>query len=147
MLLLAMLLVKVQGSLFALGKSYLCISCSDLDFYQILLISHHCSCFKSNPHLNVPALSEKNSSNRLITVEEWLQVEPEFYEPLKQTAELQGDVNIASIAMHSICALRLSSVKRTWENKKWPESAISTSIKSFPIGLSTRNLCLIGKFH
>lgn len=79
-------------------------------------------------------------------MEEWLQVEPEAFEPLKQTAELQGDVNLAALGMHSICALRAAAVDRTWKSKTIIETNLSTTIKSFPLGLSTRNLCIVGRF-
>ena len=100
-------------------------------------------CFLSNSHLRVPTAK----GNPLITAEEWLQVEPKHYEPLKQVAELQGDMNLASTGMHSICAMRAASVSRLWKNARWPDSTISTTIKSFPIGFSTRNLCLVGTFE
>ncbi|KAL3784756.1 hypothetical protein HJC23_003508 [Cyclotella cryptica] len=96
-------------------------------------------CFRSNPHLRIPL------GKNLVAIEEWLQVEQEFYEPLKRLAEVQGDMNLASRAMHTICALRASAVDRLWKDNRW-SSLISTSIKSFPIGYSTRNLCLVGKF-
>lgn len=106
---------------------------------------HLISCFKSNPHLPVSAPSD-GGSVQLMDVEEWLQVEPESYEPLKQTAELQGDINIASLGMHSICSLRAAAVERLWKSKSLSEKRIYTAIKSFPVGLSTRNLCIVGKF-
>lgn len=95
-------------------------------------------CFRSNPQLRVGAE----------TVDEWLDVESTTYESLKQLAELQGDISMSSRAMHSICGLRASAVQRKWKKSRWgPGIHLSTKIKSFPIGFSTRNLCLVGKFE
>lgn len=104
------------------------------------------SCFKSNPNLLVPA-SSVESPRALVTVEHWLDVRSATYEQLKQTAELQGDIKLSSKAMHTICVLRAKAVERLWKNKKFPSRSISPTIKSFPIGLSTRNLCLVGTFN
>ena len=106
-------------------------------------------CFRSNPQLRValPAPSLK-ADIELVTVDEWLHVESSAYESLKQLAELQGDIGMSSTAMHSICGLRARAVQRCWQNSRWrPEVQISTKIKSFPIGFSTRNLCLVGEFE
>ena len=95
-------------------------------------------CFRSNPQLRVGTE----------TVDEWLDVESTAYESLKQLAELQGDISMSSRAMHSICGLRASAVQRRWQNSRWgPGVKLSTEIKSFPLGFSTRNLCLVGKFE
>ena len=95
-------------------------------------------CFRSNPQLRVGTE----------TVDEWLDVESKAYESLKQLAELQGDISMSSQAMHSICGLRAIAVQRHWQNSRWgPGVKLSTKIKSFPIGFSTRNLCLVGKFE
>ena len=106
-------------------------------------------CFRSNPQLRValPAPSLKDDIE-LVTVDEWLHVESAAYESLIQLAELQGDIGMSSTAMHSICGLRARAVQRCWQNSRWrPEVQISTKIKSFPIGFSTRNLCLVGEFE
>jgi SAM-dependent methyltransferase len=120
-------------------------------------------CFRSNPQLRVPlpaspTTSDEDLENRklepskhgieLVTVDEWLNVDSTSYESLKQLAELQGDITMSSRAMHSICGLRASAVQRRWQNSRWrPDVQLSTKIKSFPIGFSTRNLCLVGKFE
>ena len=106
-------------------------------------------CFRSNPQLRValPAPSLKDDIE-LVTVDEWLHVESAAYESLIQLAELQGDIGMSSTAMHSICGLRARAVQRCWQNSRWRhEIQISTTIKSFPIGFSTRNLCLVGEFE
>ena len=106
-------------------------------------------CFRANPQLRValPAPSLKDDIE-LVTVDEWRHVESSAYESLKQLAELQGDIGMSSTAMHSICGLRARAVQRCWQNSRWrPEVQISTKIKSFPIGFSTRNLCLVGEFE
>ena len=138
----AMHVVRDQGLSFVLGESYMVPN-----YYYFQYVTYALaltSCFKSNPHLRVPMMN--GSKCELISVEEWLQVDS-FYDHLKQTAELQGDVNLASQAIHSICALRASAVGRMWESNKLFKSTITTTIKSFPIGLSTRNLCLVGTFQ
>jgi len=118
-------------------------------------------CFRSNPQLRValPAsLTDDGNSEslkatssndiELVTVDEWLNVESAPYESLKQLAELQGDIGMSSRAMHSICGLRARAVQRCWQNSRWrSEVQILTKIKSFPIGFSTRNLCLVGEFE
>ena len=111
-------------------------------------------CFRSNPHLRVSIPKEsKDEGNadvdiELVTAEEFLDVDPDQYTSLKQLAELQGDIKLASKAMHTINALRASAVNRLWQRKKEsPETErISTSVKTFPIGFSTRNFCLVGKY-
>lgn len=99
-------------------------------------------CFLSNPQLRVSTPSDKNSS-----VEEWLKVEHEEYRQLKQLAELQGDINTASIAMHTICGLRAMAADKLWDSSRWSTAQLHTNIKTFPVGFSTRNLCLVGKFN
>eukprot|EP00986_Skeletonema_menzelii_P008728 scaffold3792_cov160-Skeletonema_menzelii.AAC.5 len=102
-------------------------------------------CFRSNPHLRV-SIPKGNSDVELVTAEEFLDVDPDQYTSLKQLAELQGDIKLASKAMHTINALRASAVNRLWQSKKGSPERISTSVKTFPIGFSTRNFCLVGKY-
>ena len=70
-------------------------------------------CFKSNPHLRVSIPAEESGGvTKLVTAEEFLGVDPSEYVHLKHLAELQGDINIASKAMHTICGLRALAVSR-----------------------------------
>ena len=105
-------------------------------------------CFRSNPHLRVSIPKEDNGNLdvELVTAEEFLDVDPDQYTSLKQLAELQGDIKLASKAMHTVNALRASAVDRLWQSKKRSQERISTSVKTFPIGFSTRNFCLVGKY-
>ena len=96
-------------------------------------------CFRSNPHLRVSTPVDENG----VPPEQWLDVDPAKYGEVKQLAELQGDINMASSAMHTICGLRAMAVDRLWQNNGL---TLNTSIKTFPIGFSTRNLCLVGSF-
>eukprot|EP00984_Skeletonema_dohrnii_P007429 scaffold2697_cov95-Skeletonema_dohrnii-CCMP3373.AAC.3 len=84
-------------------------------------------CFRSNPHLRVSIPKEDNGNLdvELVTAEEFLDVDPDQYTSLKQLAELQGDIKLASKAMHTVNALRASAVDRLWQSKKG--SRISTS--------------------
>ena len=104
-------------------------------------------CFRSNPHLRVSIPANNNSHVELVSAEEWLNVDAEVYGHLKQLAELQGDINTASKATHSICGLRAMAVGRLWRNSRWPAAELHASIKTFPIGFSTRNTVLLGKFN
>lgn len=106
-------------------------------------------CFRSNPHLRVSIPKGDNNGSReveLVTAEEFLGVDPDQYTPLKQLAELQGDIKLASKAMHTINALRALAVDRLWKKKTSTRVSIHTSIKTFPIGFSTRNFCLVGQY-
>lgn len=98
-------------------------------------------CFKSNPHLRVSIPAEESSITDLVTAEDFLGVDPLEYGQLQHLAELQGDINIASKAMHTICGLRASAVSRR------SAANLDISILKFPVGFSTRNLCLVGKFN
>jgi hypothetical protein len=103
-------------------------------------------CFLSNPHLRVTAPSPNEGVSDLVTVEEWLGVDPAQYVQLRQLAEVQGDINIASEAMHAICGLRSMAVSRLWRDDGSPRAELNVTIKKFPIGFSTRNFCMVGKF-
>jgi hypothetical protein len=102
-------------------------------------------CFRSNPHLRVPYLND-DKAVQLVTAEEFLGVDTDLYSSLGQLAELQGDIKLASKAMHTINALRAAAVDRLWRSKRGSQEKIKTSIKTFPIGFSTRNFCLVGKY-
>ena len=102
-------------------------------------------CFRSNPHLRVSVPAGKNKRS-MVTAEDWLEVDPMMYGCLKQLAELQGDINMASKAMHTINGLRATAANKLWHYARRPEINLDISIKSFPVGFSTRNLCLVGKF-
>lgn len=69
-------------------------------------------CFKSNPHLRVSIPAKESGVTKLVSAEEFLGVDPSEYAHLKHLAELQGDINIASKAMHTICGLRALAVSR-----------------------------------
>ena len=103
-------------------------------------------CFLSNSKLRVSVPSDGKDSSDLVTVEEWLKLDPTQYGQLKQLAEVQGDINIASEAMHTLCGLRSMAVDRLWQGSKTPEAELDVTIKKFPIGFSTRNFCIVGKF-
>jgi Methyltransferase domain len=93
-------------------------------------------CFCSNPGLLVP--ERRNQQQSLLSVPEWLGIEATQYDKVKNLAELQGDTMIASVAMHTICGMRLAAVER--------HAAISMdlSLHAFPVAFSTRNVCLVG---
>ena len=101
-------------------------------------------CFQSNPHLRIPCSRGDTRNTELVPVEEWLSVNETEYARLKQLAELQGDIDLASQAMHTICGLRAAAVSRSWGRTHYP---VSITINSFPLGFSTRNLCLVGRFQ
>ena len=61
-------------------------------------------------------------------------------------AERQGDIGISSKAAHTVCALRANAVLGHHSLAAYNDhSHLEVSIKTFPIGFSTRNLCLVGK--
>jgi len=107
-------------------------------------------CFLSNPHLQVVSLmddgkvEDNDTTTTLIPTETWLTVDPIQYGQLRQLAEIQGDINIASKAMHTICGLRAMAVNRLWR-QSLPKTKLDISIKQFPLGFSTRNFCLVGQ--
>jgi len=109
-------------------------------------------CFRSNPHLRVPLpgggeRSAPAAGARGMTPEEWLGVDPGAYGDLTGLAEVQGDSGLQREAMHAVCALRAEAVEREWRGRvHHPGARVETSIRTFPVGLSTRNLCLVGRF-
>lgn len=103
-------------------------------------------CYLSNPHLQVSAPTASNNHSNPITVEQWLMVDPIKYEQLKRTAEVQGDIKLASEAMHTVCGLRSIAVNRLWQGRS-KEVGLTIKIKRFPIAFSTRNFCIIGSFN
>ena len=60
-------------------------------------------------------------SSELVTVEEWLKVDPTQYGQPKQLAEVQGDINIASEPMHTLCGLRSMAVEGYGKAVKCPK--------------------------
>mmetsp|Transcript_10966 Transcript_10966/g.15453 ORF Transcript_10966/g.15453 Transcript_10966/m.15453 type:complete len:800 (-) Transcript_10966:240-2639(-) len=109
-------------------------------------------CFRSNPHLRVkiPATCAdmQLGEDPLVAVSEWLDVDSKVYETLKEIAEIQGDVNLAGKAMHAICALRAKAAEGKSEQyfeKNRSVRSLEVELRRFPIGLSTRNMCIIGK--
>lgn len=92
-------------------------------------------CFRSNPGL----LARLPGQPTPVPVEQWLDVDAFEYDALKAIAEVQGDMNLASQAIHTICAIRASAVERH------SNARVKVSIKTFPIAFSTRNHCLVGE--
>jgi len=101
-------------------------------------------CFRSNPHLLV-----LSSNHKMVLPSIWQGVDSRDIEVLKQVAELQGDINTARLAMHSICAIRAKAAQRhhilVRQGKSNPALDLKVRIKEFPMKFSTRNLCLVGK--
>jgi SAM-dependent methyltransferase len=95
-------------------------------------------CFRSNPQLRVPS-GYANNTRQLVSVDDWLSVSFTEYDALKVLAEVTGDIHLASRAMHTICALRLAAAERH------SVTPMDVAIKTFPIGFSTRNYCLVGR--
>ena len=98
-------------------------------------------CFLSNPQLLVPTVERQG--NRIVTkdgiaAKEWLDVDAEAYEKIKGLAEIQGDLNLANRAIHTLCAMRLTAVQAR------ASVPMDVSILTFPIAFSTRNFCLVG---
>jgi hypothetical protein len=98
-------------------------------------------CFCSNPHLPVPSktLEGENHEQQLLPVEEWLNIDPHRYQGIKNLAEIQGDIELANRAIHTICALRSATVDRR------STLPFDISVKMFPVAFSTRNFCLVGR--
>jgi len=105
-------------------------------------------CFRSNPFLNVSLPSQDSTSEEvLVRPAMWLGMGEESMVALTSAAELQGDIKNAGEAIHTLCALRAQAVKRNWKDTSTDGSSVSAltvQIKTFPIGFSTRNYCVIG---
>ena len=105
-------------------------------------------CFRSNPFLNVSLPSQESTIEEvLVRPSKWLGMDEESMAALTSAAELQGDIKNAGEAIHTLCALRAQAVKRNWKDKSLDgssDSALVVQIKSFPIGFSTRNYCIVG---
>jgi hypothetical protein len=98
-------------------------------------------CFRSNPHLLVPVGPRGGNERQFLSVQEWLGVDADDFDTLKSLAEVQGDSRLASVAMHTICAMRAAAVQRHSAALNKP---LQVSIKTFPISFSPRNFCLVG---
>lgn len=96
-------------------------------------------CFRSNPHLRV-AIPD---TQQLVSVSNWLQTDTEDVEALQQLAELQGDLQMTSKAIHSICGLRAAAAQHFYGH--WSDAHLAVQLKTFPVSFSTRNFCIVGK--
>jgi SAM-dependent methyltransferase len=101
-------------------------------------------CFRSNGSLlvDVPHKNERDG-RMLLKPSQWLGMEEKDLIALTKAAELQGDITVAGEAIHTLCALRARAVEKNWIGKSCER--LDISIKTFPIGLSTRNYCIVGK--
>jgi hypothetical protein len=99
------------------------------------------SCFRSNTHLRVRLPDQR----QLVTVSEWLQTDHQDVEALQQLAEVQGDIQMAGQAIHSLCALRAAAAQHHYDSSTRPnDNDLTVQIKTFPISFSTRNFCIVG---
>jgi SAM-dependent methyltransferase len=96
-------------------------------------------CFRSNPHLRVRIPGQRP----LVTVSEWLQTDHQDVHALQQLAEVQGDIQMAGQAIHSICALRAAAARYHYSTNP-SDNDLAVQIKTFPISFSTRNFCIVG---
>jgi len=104
-------------------------------------------CFRSNSFLNVSLPSHGSKKELLMRPSEFLGMEEESMVALTSAAELQGDIKNAGEAIHTLCALRAQAVKTYWQECCTDEvqpSYYDIQIKTFPIGFSTRNYCIVG---
>jgi len=118
--------------------------------YHVYIIS----CFRSNPHLRIalPVQNREDSGQATASQSSWLSLEENELEAIKLAAELQGDVCTSSKAIHTLCALRVKAVMNH-RKSLFDQSIMRTSnnlldvkLKTFPIGFSTRNYCIVGSF-
>ena len=93
-------------------------------------------CFRSNSFLQVPL------DDIEVKPSEFLQMDEQAMVDLTQAAEIQGDINVSGEAIHTICALRARAVKSRFASKR--NRSIDIQLKTFPIGFSTRNYCMVG---
>ena len=104
-------------------------------------------CFRSNSFLNVSLPSHGGKKELLMRPSEFLGMEEESMVALTSAAELQGDIKNAGEAIHTLCALRAQAVKTYWQECCTDEVQpcyYDVQIKTFPIGFSTRNYCIVG---
>ena len=94
----------------------------------------------SNPHLHIP-VQRDGSIRQFEAAQDWLGVDANDFDSIKRIAEIQGDSELASKAMHTICAMRAVAVHRLSNERG---VGLEVGIKTFPASFSTRNYCLIG---
>lgn len=104
-------------------------------------------CFRSNSFLRVSIPCSKNDlvQQELVSPSQWLGMEEEDMVALTLAAEIQGDRTVAGEAIHTLCALRAKAVKRN--AKDFGLRNIDIQVKTFPIGFSTRNYCIVGRLY
>jgi 2-polyprenyl-3-methyl-5-hydroxy-6-metoxy-1,4-benzoquinol methylase len=103
-------------------------------------------CFRSNSFLKVSIPRENNGQvqQRLVSPAQWLGMEENDLIALTRAAEIQGDIKVAGEAIHTLCALRAKAVRK---NRLGLSQNIQTQLKTFPIGFSTRNFCMVGSLE
>ena len=101
-------------------------------------------CFRSNPHLRVP-VQHDGSIRQFQSPHEWLYVDANDLDTIKRISEIQGDDQLASEGMHTLCAIRAEAVRRRSEKRADNGKDLEVSVKTFPVSYSTRNFCLVGK--
>ena len=106
-------------------------------------------CYRSNSHLRVSIRDNDTGGIVEARPASWLGLKSLELEALNLIAERQGDIGISSKAAHTICALRANAVLGHHSLASMEtisdRGQLELSIKTFPIGFSTRNLCLVGK--
>lgn len=101
-------------------------------------------CFRSNPFLRVSLPCNGNDGalqQQLVSPSQWLGMKEKDMVALTQAAEIQGDIKVAGEAIHTLCALRAKAVRKNGR------ANIDIQVKTFPIGLSTRNYCIVGRLE